>query len=220
MPYKELLKGYTFTPIENADNNTTCELPKITSKEVYKKLVQKICETPFQQKVWNRLFKTENIAYEHVYTCKIKIIDKKLAEFNYKVLHLILPCKLNLYRWGLCESNICDICRVTHDIPHLLFHCEKAKAVWHVLSNILNEDISLNDIVLNQDPEKSMLFTIISFSIYKEWLTYGKKENWKSYNIISNVKLDLFVKIKFYENIVSLANTVKLLKHIHSNFVK
>ena len=63
LPYKELLKGYTFTPIENApDNNTTCELKKITTKEVYKKLVQKKCETPFQQKVWNRLFKTENIA--------------------------------------------------------------------------------------------------------------------------------------------------------------
>ena len=135
------------------------------------------------------------------------------------MLHLILPCELNLNRWGIYCSNSCKICNVTHDIPHLLFHCKKAKAVWLVVSTILIENVSLKDIVLNVESEKSMLFTIIAFSIYKEWLVYSKTENWYYHDIILNVKLDLSVKIKHYENIDSLARTVKLLKYVHSNFV-
>ena len=72
--------------------------------------------------------------------------DKKLAEFNFKVLHLILACGLNLNRWGKVENKLCRICKVTHDIPHLLFFCTKAITVWNLIGNIFKCDISLTDI--------------------------------------------------------------------------
>ena len=51
--------------------------------------------------------------------------DKKLAEFNFKVLHLILVCGLKLNRWGKVENKLCRICKYAHDILHLLFFCTK-----------------------------------------------------------------------------------------------
>ena len=51
--------------------------------------------------------------------------DRKLAEFNFKVLNLILTCGLNLKRWGHGNNGLCKICNVTHDIPHLLFSLYK-----------------------------------------------------------------------------------------------
>ena len=40
----------------------------------------------------------DEINFENVYKRKIIIEDKKLAEFNYKVLHFILPCGVKKVR--------------------------------------------------------------------------------------------------------------------------
>ena len=33
----------------------------------------------------------------------------KLKEFNFKVLHGILACNVNLKRWKINEINVCDV---------------------------------------------------------------------------------------------------------------
>ena len=51
----------------------------------------------------NHLFKKRN-GKKNNYKCvhqKIKITDRNLAKFNIKVLYLILPCGVNLKRWGI-----------------------------------------------------------------------------------------------------------------------
>ena len=37
----------------------------------------------------------------------------RLKEFNFRVLHGILPCNLNLMRWKISDSHECDICGET-----------------------------------------------------------------------------------------------------------
>ena len=44
-----------------------------------------------------------------------------MKEFNFKVLHGILPCNLNLMRWKIRDSHECDICGETQTIEHLSF---------------------------------------------------------------------------------------------------
>ena len=74
------------------------------------------------KRVWLRILDVDTIDFANLYVRKIKLMpDKKLAEFNFKVLQVILACGLNLNRWGKVENKLCRICKVTHDIPHLLF---------------------------------------------------------------------------------------------------
>ena len=46
-----------------------------------------------------------------VFTKKVALVREiKLKEFNFKVLHGILPCNLNLMQWKIRDSHKCDIC--------------------------------------------------------------------------------------------------------------
>ena len=223
VPYKDMLAGYSNTPQENYRDpciDRNLELQKFTSKLAYNILVTKKYESPFQEKVWHKVLKIEKIDFTNVYPKKIKMADKKLAEFNYKVLLLILPCGLNLNRWGIRDNNKCNICNVTHDIPHLLFYCTKADAVWKTVSRICGIDISLKYIILSNDLESNlfMLIIIVAFSIYKEWLLYGQKVNWQTNDIVLHVKLDLSVRIKIYENVHSMSSIVAFLKGVYEKF--
>ena len=40
----------------------------------------------------------------------------KLKEFNFKLLHGILPCNKNLKRWWIKDSEQCDVCSFTANI--------------------------------------------------------------------------------------------------------
>ena len=92
--------------------------------------------------------------------------------------------------------------------------------MWLEVSKILNVNISPKDILTNVSSEKCLLYSIVAFSIYKEWLSYIKEDNWQCHDIIINVKLDMLNKIKMYENINSLSSTVDLLKYVLSNIMK
>ena len=57
--------------------------------------------------------------------------DRKLAEFNFKVLHLILTCVLNLKRWGKGDNDV-------------------QTTVWNLIGHIFNLNISLKDISITE----------------------------------------------------------------------
>ena len=47
------------------------------------------------------------------YNKVFKIKDQKLAEFNFKVFHKILPCSKNLKKWKKQEFDECEVCHTT-----------------------------------------------------------------------------------------------------------
>ncbi|MCP3901869.1 MAG: reverse transcriptase family protein, partial [Desulfobacteraceae bacterium] len=68
------------------------------SKYFYTCMVGLKCCKPIEKKVfWTNVLGNDDIDVNMMYTSKIiNIKDKKIAEFNYKVLHTILPCNVNL----------------------------------------------------------------------------------------------------------------------------
>ena len=55
------------------------------------------------------------------FTKKVALVREiKLKEFNFKVLHGILPWNLNLMRWKIRDSHECDIYGKTQTIEHPL----------------------------------------------------------------------------------------------------
>ena len=63
----------------------------------YKNIITQKIEIPFEENYWKKIIESENLKFNIIYSNKIKHIkDTKIAEFNYKVLHCILPCFDNL----------------------------------------------------------------------------------------------------------------------------
>ena len=67
------------------------------------------------------LYNDNNINFGSVYNKQIcaKLFDKQIAEFNFKILHLILPSWENLTKSKITDSRLCKICGVTHNVNHL-----------------------------------------------------------------------------------------------------
>ena len=160
-------------------NENHCKSKRMNSKHLYTSLVNNKKIPPFQEHFWIKLFDDPTINYKVLYTKKIKHIkDKQIAEFNYKIINLILPCEKNLKKWGFTSSDKCEICNVLHDIPHLLFFCKKANCVWKKMSTFLNIKLTIKDIIIsNMDQTKCFLISVIAFFIYKDWyINRGKDQ--------------------------------------------
>ena len=109
------------------------------SRLIYEKIKKQKIVRPYEEEIWETVFNQYDLDFQKIYLCKIKYIpDRKLSEFNFKVLHLILPCGLNLRRWGQKNDDICVICGVTHDIVHMLFYCKKARQIWNLIGQTFN----------------------------------------------------------------------------------
>ena len=160
-------------------------------------------ERPFQENYWKNLYNDNNINFGSVYKKQIcdKLFDKQIAEFNFKILHLILPCWENLTKWKITDSRMCKICGVTHNVQHLLFECEKSKSIWQHFTLCFKETVDMRSIAFGEKFEKNSSFfiSLLSFYIYKEWNLYkSDTEEWKRNDIINFVKRNLKVKNDIY----------------------
>ena len=78
----------------------------------------------------------------------VKISDRKLAEFNFKMIHDILPCNVNLVRWRKANDKQCRLCKVDETIVHLLYKCKYAHQIWCDFTKRTGTMIDSSDIIL------------------------------------------------------------------------
>ena len=80
-------------------------------------------------------FGTAHINFENIYSTRVqKLIDKNVAEFNFKLLHNILLCKLKLNSWGILASPACSFCNQVETVRKML---EDVTNVWKKLLPVL-----------------------------------------------------------------------------------
>ena len=103
-----------------------------------------------------------------IYSKKIKTCkDLRLAEFNYKVLHFILPCLDNLKKWKIVDNNLWPLYQVKHDVIHLLYFCKKAKAVWANINVKFNSHLTLYSVFgLCEENNLSNVFIHLLHSVF------------------------------------------------------
>ena len=225
-PFRELLD--THIPLGNSieippiyhSNNTEHVLTDKKSIFYYKNLINQKTQRPYQEAVWADQFRNNVnlIDFKKVYISKIKMCrDLNVAQFNYKVLHLILPCLSNLKKWNIVTDSQCPLCCVKHDIIHLLFFCNKAQVIWSYITVKFNINLSLYDIICGyeDDPSFSFFISLSSFLIYKEWLTlYKDTSNWTNSDILKFVKCNMKTKLETYKNCNRISNDVlKLIEY-------
>ena len=68
-------------------------------------------------------------------------------EFNFKLLHGILPCNKNLMKWKVRFNSVCDVCDETQTIVHLLYDCYYVKPLWKVIDNVCKTKVTFKQIL-------------------------------------------------------------------------
>ena len=67
------------------------------------------------------------------------IKDIRLKNINFKFLYNIVPVKSNLFKWKLSDDDLCPECNIKEDILHAFLLCERVKAVWKWLGNLIKK---------------------------------------------------------------------------------
>jgi hypothetical protein len=64
-------------------------------------------------------------------TCRRLNIPNAVKMFLWRASHNLLPTKVNLFRQGICDSNLCPICkREEETAAHVCWNCPAANDVW------------------------------------------------------------------------------------------
>ena len=167
------------------------------------------------ESVYAKDFNFENSAmlWNNIYQqriCRIKI--PKLREFNYKLLHNIVPNGVTLSKFRDICSN-CLYCNKKETTKHMLYECERIHQIWQNISILCNVSLSWKHIVCGfpkySDTTKiaglNYVFAIVIYAIFKE-NSYCKWNN-KDYQRLP-------VKLRIKENLVYYRS---ILKHIDQN---
>ena len=70
--------------------------------------------------------------------------NKKIAEFNYKILHNSLINNVYLCKWISTIKKECSYCNDSEDIIHMLYECEVNTDIWNALGKHRNLSIKKN----------------------------------------------------------------------------
>lgn len=200
-PYKNLILN-----IRATDNVPVSPQIFSKSKLFYTNLTKKKYRNATLSK-WSYLVQDFNaeihIAQAFSNKC-IKIKENKLAEFNYKLLHYILPCNKHLKLWGKKASDRCSLCGEVETIEHLIFNCHIIKQLWMKVQTCLDVDINICKVVLGEQNNDALntLLSQIAFSIFKTWVIAENDNNLRTGNSITRlVKNDLSYKILVWEKL-------------------
>ena len=64
--------------------------------------------------------------------------DTRLAIFQYKIIHHILPTNSTLFRDSIKEHNECHLCGERQALIHLFVTCPEARLFWSLFTNWWN----------------------------------------------------------------------------------
>lgn len=156
-------------------NNTVNSVNNVKSNFYYSLFIDKKFQKPIYEIRWRKVFNDTLCLWENVYIAKIKeIYEKRISEFNYKLLHGILNNNVCVSKWNKTVSPLCEVCNVNEDIKHLLYDCKIVKHFWERISMYLKFDVTWKIVVLgfyNEISEKTSFLnnflSFISFTIYK-----------------------------------------------------
>ena len=128
----------------------------------------------------------------------------KLKEFNFKVLHGILPCNCNLRKWKIRVNETCEVCNQVQTIEHLLYSCCYVSPLWRIVNNVFGSNVNYYQILgLEENFEYNKIITIVCFLIYKQWLLLSLEGKSRS----STIALDWFkYELKFRVEIYQKCN--------------
>ncbi len=158
-------------------NNSLHSLRTQKSSFYYNILIRKKFIPNYMEGVWEREFQIEKTSWKKVYMSKIwKVVDRKLAEFNYKIICNILPNRSLISKWNKNITSRCPFCNEIQNTKHQLYECPRINNIWILIGSILNMDIRYKHVVIGNleindyVESRNLLIAYITYAIYKSIL--------------------------------------------------
>ena len=135
--------------------------------------------------------------------CYFQYLCSKTSKFNSALVstvlysiqriaaHIQIQFSGKRVKWKISQDPKCSICNVKHDIPHLLFFCNKAKRAWSHLKKSTGLDLTFEQILTGilLDKDTNHVVTLYAFLIYKEWLlNHNSVAQWLKNDIVLFIK--------------------------------
>ncbi len=180
-------------------NNSKYSMKEQKSRFYYRILVDKKFDKNYMEKSWENSF-YPNINWKSVYRNQVwGIQEKKIGEFNYKLLCNILCTRSVISKWNKNINSKCQFCGDTQNVKHLIFDCPRVQNLWQAISTILQVNISYKHIIIGNVvsndyiASRNLVISYITYGIYKFWiLAENKKLKFDTESLHRFVKKDLF----------------------------
>jgi hypothetical protein len=170
------------------------------SKFFYSILASKCMSKGNMETLYSREFKFENNHknWRTIYQQKLKDIKvRKLSEFNFKILHNIVPCGYVVSKWQRSVKIECEVCHEIESTKHMLYDCPQVNSIWKLISHPLNCDVSWKNIVCGfLMNNKSRKITALNFVIVVVAYTIFKENSHCKFNELPYACVNLNVKVK------------------------
>ncbi len=98
---------------------------------------------------------------------------KRIAEFNYKLLHRIITCRYLVSKWKNDVTPYCLYCHNIETVEHMIFNCPEAQNIWKRIGTIMNINIKWKHVAIGymhinrNNLVRNTVFSFIPFCIYK-----------------------------------------------------
>ena len=197
-------------------DNITCSVDTISTKkhakttktsgELYNSIVSQKFVLPKSHTYFKNLFNLNNFDFSSCYKIKVQQIpDKKICDFNFKLLSNILACRKKLFKWQVIQSENCMLCNSVETIEHLLFTCPVKLEIWNRVCTCLNVRFDVKTLVLGVlNFNTDWAISVVTLCIYKYW-------SWSNDAISDEVSLATYIRnlklnLKNYTTIYKVCN--------------
>ncbi len=149
---------------------TFIEINDQKSKFFYQILISKKFQRSPMELIWSRKFNfiNDGSSWENIYKEKIvKEKYKKFAEFNFKLLHNILPCGNIVSKWNRNVNKLCAYCNDVETVEHIYYDCARIQSLWSDIGKKLDMNIQLKHLIIGYHDNsmityfRNRLFSII-----------------------------------------------------------
>ena len=122
-------------------------LAQVQNKDIYWELMANKDLQVTAINTWIDLFPFLNDFNWHTifYAVHKSSIETYLQSFQYKIVHRIINCKYNLYKWNIKENPFCLFCKHFNTIEHHFFLCALSKLFWENVESWLTDLLKLNN---------------------------------------------------------------------------
>jgi len=210
----------THTNVRITYNNHYINTLKHTqNKNIRNTFIHKSYELPYIHRYWQNLFNCD-IDWKALYTfINTTLVDNRIKQLRFKVIHRIIATNENLFRWNLVNSPLCLHCGELETLDHFLLHCRYLDQTWNTLTDIfkhLNVHQNIRcikhvaigyKISYNAYDDINIIISYIVFSIYKAYFMSERRQ--KQLNILKLI----------YNELIALDNYHKH-KKIHHTLIK
>ena len=149
--WKRNLRGYQ--PSENVHSKlylrikgSLIDLNHVSNQDLYSEILTHKIKEPTAITTWLDIFPfLGKVSWKNIFRNTHQIApDTYFQSFQFKIVHRLINCNYNLFKWNIKDTPFCDYCNIHIDtLEHHFYLCAYCKSFWEEVSEYLTRSLSL-----------------------------------------------------------------------------